>query len=217
MLIIFLITKDAVWLNDRYSNIVIMKRSNTESKTESTEIYAWGGKALLQTSLDNTFGQLGIISKEETKVYTHPKFFSLNIRIKSISCGEEYTALLTRYSVLSLLDEGFLYTMGNNLHGQLGLGESSIYNAEPRLVESLMNKKIVAVACGVSHTIAITDKDEAYNWGLGTLGTNTTTIQCKPILIDYFSNKNIPIVSAACGAKHSVFLTRNNKLKFRQW
>lgn len=102
--------------------------------------------------------------------------------------------------------------MGNNLHGRLGLNDSSMYNAEPRLVESLMNKKVIAVACGVTHTIAITDKGYAYSWGLGelgALGTGTTTTQTKPTLIDYFSNRKIQITAASCGAKHSMFLARN--------
>lgn len=102
--------------------------------------------------------------------------------------------------------------MGNNLHGRLGLGaDSPTSSAEPRLVETLMNVKVIAVACGVTHTVAISEKGRAYSWGLGelgALGTGTAASQCKPVLIEHFSNSNVQIVAAACGEKHSVFLSR---------
>lgn len=54
-----------------------------------------GAVILPSKHIDNTYGQLGIVSKDNIKVFSHPKPCSLNIRIKSIACGEEHTALLT--------------------------------------------------------------------------------------------------------------------------
>ena len=47
--------------------------------------------------------------------------------------------------------------MGNNFHGRLGLGDKMLtHSAVPCLVEALLQERIVNVACGFSHTVAVT-------------------------------------------------------------
>jgi len=54
--------------------------------------------------------------------------------------------------------------MGSNRDGILGVGEKTLKSSNvPCLVESIEN--IVKVACGMSHTLAISHKGEAYAWG----------------------------------------------------
>lgn len=83
---------------------------------------------------------------------------SYNILIKQIACGETHTHLLSQ--------DGYIYSMGRNQHGVLGLGmEETSLNAvtQPQLVQSL--QCIVQIATGKAHTIAIDVKRQAYGWG----------------------------------------------------
>ena len=109
--------------------------------------------------------------------------------------------------------------MGSNHYGQLGLGDVSLNHTwEPRLVESLMNEKIVFVTCGNNHNVAISDKGEVYSWGFGesgALGTGDTKNQYSPTLINHFYNGKMKIVSASCGDKHTAFLSRISVIKIR--
>jgi alpha-tubulin suppressor-like RCC1 family protein len=82
--------------------------------------------------------------------------------IKQVSCGEEHTAFVS-------LDGGHVYSMGSNSEGKLGVGDKTLKSSNvPCLVEGIEN--IVKVTCGMSHTLAINDKGEAYAWGQGFYG-----------------------------------------------
>ena len=101
--------------------------------------------------------------------------------------------------------------MGSNHYGCLGLADNFLESiSEPRLVESLINEKIISVSCGANHTVAINDKNEVYSWGLGemgALGTGDTITYYKPTLLRYFSTSRIPTILASCGTKHTAFLS----------
>ena len=64
----------------------LIQNMNTKERKDYTEVYAWGS---------NNLGQLGILSQGISKSYSKPKFYSFNIVIKEISCGNEHTALIT--------------------------------------------------------------------------------------------------------------------------
>lgn len=55
------------------------------------------------------------------------------------------------------LDACDLYTWGDGSTGMLGHGENGEENV-PKVVEALISKDIVKVACGVTHTIVVTSK-----------------------------------------------------------
>ena len=45
--------------------------------------------------------------------------------------------------------------MGNNLHGQLGIGDADVkIRSSPILVEAMVDKKPSNLACGANHTLA---------------------------------------------------------------
>ncbi len=126
-----------------------MKGTSEEQRLDYTEVYAWGSTVHSLIRVDDTFGQLGISSEGIGKSYSRPKFCSFNIMIKEVACGEEHTALIT--------SEGFLYTMGNNFHGRLGLGDKALtHSSVPCLVESLLQERIARVSCGLNHSVAVT-------------------------------------------------------------
>ncbi|KAJ1491606.1 regulator of chromosome condensation 1/beta-lactamase-inhibitor protein II [Baffinella frigidus] len=76
------------------------------------------------------------------------------------SCGHWHSAAVTR--------SGDLNTWGSNKHGQLGVmlpgGEAE--TAVPIQVAALAGAKVIAVACGARHTLAVDAGGEVYSWGL---------------------------------------------------
>ena len=99
------------------------------------------------------------------------------VKIKLIACGGEHSAFVT--------DSNFVYTMGSNRCGQLGIRDTSIASkSSPVLVEQLRGLKIVDVSCGGNHTVVATDRGEAFSWGEGRYGAlgviDTCTDQFRP-------------------------------------
>ena len=72
-----------------------------------------------------------------------------------ISCGDEFTALLTK--------EGKVFTMGNNCKGQLGHGDTEKRDF-PTQVAALEEYVIIQIACGPDHMAALTDKGAVFTW-----------------------------------------------------
>lgn len=124
---------------------------------EDSNVFVWG---------TDSSGQLGINSQPGSKTFIKaPKEFIWRVMIKQIACGREHTALVSA--------DGQLYTMGSNINGKLGLGQSqfdlkAVYL--PTLVESLVSCTVSSVACGPEHTVATNRQGEVYAWGLNTKG-----------------------------------------------
>jgi RCC1 and BTB domain-containing protein len=72
-----------------------------------------------------------------------------------IACGDYHTVGVT--------PTGDLYTWGRGAQGRLGHGNDD-YLDKPKLVECLIGKKVVLVACGDEHTAVVTTEGEAYTW-----------------------------------------------------
>ncbi|KAL0190508.1 hypothetical protein M9458_013206, partial [Cirrhinus mrigala] len=103
---------------------------------------------------------------------------------------------------------------GENTHGQCGLsGLSVIPNPTPVGVLDSdstppQTVKILEVACGDQHTLALSAKHEVWAWGSGCqLGLNTSAFPvCKPQKIEHLAGRHV--LQVACGATHSLALVR---------
>ncbi len=65
-------------------------------------------------------------------------------------------------------ESGDVWSFGSNESGQLGIGQPSSSDHthwEPRLVKELRGAKVVAVAAGNSHSMALTADGEVLSWG----------------------------------------------------
>jgi alpha-tubulin suppressor-like RCC1 family protein len=84
--------------------------------------------------------------------------FLPKLSIRQFACGKNHSLLLSA--------EGFLYAMGSNEHGKLGVGrafhELNFANA-PVKVDTLGN--VASVALGEEHSIALTRDFKVYGWG----------------------------------------------------
>ena len=80
--------------------------------------------------------------------------------IIQIDCGDFHSAALDA--------NGDLYTWGGGTSadnkGQCGLGHTNVVD-QPEKVKYLTSKRIVKVACGGFHTLALTSENEIYSFG----------------------------------------------------
>lgn len=68
--------------------------------------------------------------------------------ITQIACGSHHT--------LALNEWGQIFSWGSNSNGQLGLNLQESVNLWPKMIKPLATKQVVQVACGRSHSLALT-------------------------------------------------------------
>ncbi|XP_055293963.1 X-linked retinitis pigmentosa GTPase regulator isoform X2 [Moschus berezovskii] len=123
-------------------------------------------------------------------------------KVIQVACGGGHTVVLTEKAV---------YTFGLGQFGQLGLGTLTFETSEPKVIESVKDKKISHVCCGESHTALITESGLLYTFGDGRhgklgLGMENFTNQFVPTLCSNFLKYKVCLV--ACGGCHMlVFAT----------
>ena len=65
-------------------------------------------------------------------------------------------------------EEGQLFTFGQGNWGVLGHGnEDSVHFTKPKQVMGLSKQKVVDVAMGEYHTVALTEDGNIWTWGYG--------------------------------------------------
>ncbi|XP_037043609.1 probable E3 ubiquitin-protein ligase HERC4 isoform X1 [Bradysia coprophila] len=160
-------------------------------------LYCWGNTA---------HGELGLGGIEDEQILTPRKMdWSQASEVIHASCGLMHTLLLTK--------SGRLYSCGNNDHGQLG---HELSRKRPRMftfksIPALENYKIVQIACGVAHSMAMDEWGQVYTWGSnsrGQLGNDTTNYGPKPVKA--LATKHI--VQIAAGQYHCLVLTNTGEL-----
>jgi len=99
--------------------------------------------------------------------------------VKAVAVGE--------YHTLALTTGGQVYSWGGNFMGQLGLGDTTERNV-PVLVEALADKFVLAIAAGVSHSLALCSDGSVYAWGgnsSGQLGLGDTEDRDTPQIVTF--------------------------------
>lgn len=98
---------------------------------------------------------------------------------------------------------GKLYTSGNNVDGQLGVGDNKI-RYTPTLVPNLL---VSQVSCGSTHTAVVTPRGEIYTFGsnlYNQLGLHDVFQEKRtPTKIPGFNN----VLQVSCGLHHTAFVT----------
>ena len=172
--------------------------------TENGEVFSWGW---------NKEGQCG---HKESVVVRRPmrveyKHGSGNaIRARSASAGQRHSLIVT--------EAGSLYSFGMDAYGQLGRGETTIADVFPTIVEALSGIRLIAVATGTDHSLALTTEGEVYAWGRNTegqLGTGDEhgEFADTPCRVDIWINgMQVDVKSLAAGASISCAVTTNGQL-----
>jgi len=72
-------------------------------------------------------------------------------KVVEVSCGGGHTGIVT--------SDGELHMFGRGREGQLGRADNiestATYRVSPQKIETFKNNKVVSVACGGNHTLAL--------------------------------------------------------------
>lgn len=104
-----------------------------------------------------------------------------------------------------------MYCWGSNSHGQLALGPIVQESPYPQLITQLSHIKIVDVAAGQYHSIALAADGKVYTWGWGIhgqLGHGTCDNEYYPKLVHFEET----IMQIAAGHAHSLILTCDGRM-----
>ncbi|XP_011296686.1 probable E3 ubiquitin-protein ligase HERC4 isoform X3 [Fopius arisanus] len=171
------------------------KRRLDPNVTQHPDMFCWGS---------TVHGELGLggIEDENIRVPTEVSFAKA-IQVAEISCGENYTVLMTT--------DGHLYSCGNNDYGQLGhLQPRKRFQQLPSLDAFIFRK----ISCGGYHTLAINEWGQLFTWGCnfeGQLGLNSQIPMEETPRMVRTLNASV-IVQVSGGLKHALALTNNGEL-----
>ncbi|KAK9824201.1 hypothetical protein WJX72_008492 [[Myrmecia] bisecta] len=133
-----------------------------------------------------------------------------NAGATAVVCGAEY-------SVAICGKNNEVYSWGWGDFGRLGHGDcNDIFIPQP--IAALSGLSVVRVACGDTHTLAVTDTGDLYSFGRnqnGQLGLGNTQDSLGPQLVQAL--KGDPATSIACGAEHTLVATASGEVYSWGW
>lgn len=168
---------------------------HTAVLTSTGALYTWGDK------------ENGVAGHGDTEGHQYtPKLLErmAGKRVIQLSACGFHTGCLT--------DSHEVYTWGEGKFGRLGHGTERNCHS-PRLVESLLGKRPVQVACGGFHTAAITEDGKMWTFGggeHGQLGHGDKVNKVKPTVV--LALEGIFVSQITCGWSHSVALTSKGRV-----
>lgn len=139
-------------------------------------------------------------------------FFSTllpRIIIREVACGHQHSLILT--------DAG-LFALGSSAFGQLGLGGEVLEAKYPMTVACFQpgsNVKVVKIAAGSYHSLAISEEGQLWSWGYaihGQLGHGIIEDERTPRRVDYWDYSTVKVVSVAAGYAHTIGMSGNGHL-----
>lgn len=126
----------------------------------------------------------------------------LKVKVLSVSCGKKHTLALTDFGVFS---------WGSNTYGQLGLGHQVHESPYPQILSTLSSNKIIDLAAGQYHSVALSSLGQVFTWGWGIhgqLGHGNCDNEFLPKLLDFPE----VIKQVAAGHAHTLILTNDGNL-----
>lgn len=136
----------------------------------------------------------------------------LPVVCRQVACGRKH--------ILALMEKGVVMSWGVGYFGQLGHGDDSSWE-NPRMVAALdprrLGARVVRVACGGSHSGALTESGKVFMWGLnrgGQCGTNSkadSVLEPKPIDTAELGAAT-KIASLVLGRGHSALTTSTGRV-----
>ncbi|KAI9013814.1 regulator of chromosome condensation 1/beta-lactamase-inhibitor protein II [Phycomyces nitens] len=137
-------------------------------------------------------------------------------KLKHLACGREHSHIVTEESRSTSL-----YSFGNSMYGQLGVGKSKysrpgtlVSEESPVKVQGYQGK-VTDIVCGLDHTIFSTDHSSIYAMGWGSdgqlgLGLSFTGDKDVPSLLPPFGDSKIKLLSGS--TDFTLMLTEDNVL-----
>ncbi|XP_039436955.1 probable E3 ubiquitin-protein ligase HERC2 isoform X1 [Culex pipiens pallens] len=154
--------------------------------TEEGLVFSWG---------DGDFGKLGRGGSEGCSV-PHQVERLNGVGVVQIECGAQFSLALTKI--------GEVWTWGKGDYYRLGHGTDQ-HVRKPTPIQGLRGKKVIHVAVGALHCLAVTDSGQVFAWGdndHGQQGSGNTVVNKKPNLV--LGLDGVFVNRVACGSSHSV-------------
>eukprot|EP00945_MAST-04E_sp_MAST-4E-sp1_P006835 g6835.t1 len=173
-------------------------------KTFNVDLYAFG---------ENKYGQLGLGPKKSLEQYNKPQFVQ-NVWVDHTGTRSNVAHIRagTHHSMVHL-ENGKLFTWGNNLSGQLGHGNHWKKVDVPKQVLPLKHEIVEESACGDLHTVVITDAGDIWSWGRGLEGqlghAEKVKDEDKPVPMTHPDLADLRFKLVACGRYHTVVTTED--------
>jgi alpha-tubulin suppressor-like RCC1 family protein len=121
--------------------------------------------------------------------------------------------------VLALTARGQLWAWGRDEDGQLGSTKtasgkpSEHHHSIPERVSDLMGTRVLHVACGRCHSIAVDSNGRLFSWGGnddGALGHGDRLSRATPTACAAL--EGMVVVGVACGSRHTLALVRDGPM-----
>ncbi|XP_072473393.1 alsin [Notamacropus eugenii] len=181
----------------------------------------WGGKTVLQAALGVSHG---VLLTEGGEVYsfgnlpwrTEPgEICPRSPLLENALVGHHVITVATgSFHSGAVTENGMVYMWGQNSAGQCAVANQH-YVPEPTPVSisdcetsPLLSVRILQLACGEEHTLALSISREIWAWGTGCqLGLITTTFPVtKPQKVEHLAGR--VVLQVACGDSHSLALVQ---------
>jgi alpha-tubulin suppressor-like RCC1 family protein len=159
--------------------------------TSTGRVFAWGL---------NVFGELGNGTRRSSDTPV-PVRLPRGARVTAISAGCFFDLALTA--------SGEVLAWGRNYGGSLGDGNFNTTSRLPVRVRFRPGTRIISIAAGAYHGLAVALGGRVYGWGnngLGQVGDGTTHNRDMPALVKLPGRLARKVVALACGGVHSLAL-----------
>ena len=118
-----------------------------------------------------------------------------------------------KYHLMKLTSDGKVRCSGKPYFGVVGLGGAA-WSDTTELLPNLRNVKVVQIACGEFHSLALAENGDLYTWGMGFEGQLGLSSQYKvassPRYLRFFFRK--PVKFITCGNNYSLAITNSCEL-----
>ena len=183
------------------------KTAQKAQKKKTNGVYLWSKMPRLRQKGGSISANLQMPKGMPQRI---PEFDDLNVQ--KLRVGMRHSAVIS--------EEGQLYTFGVGKWGVLGHGnEKNVAFNQPRLVERLSKHKVIDIAMGEYHTVALTDDGNVWTWGyggkkgffnwmytqeVGALGHGDVEPCFTPKKVAFFEENGLKVKSIAAGNYHCV-------------
>ena len=152
---------------------------------------------------EDTCGQLGMRGLQSARSPTVMQMM-MGHNVVQTAAHSDVSAFVT--------EQGQVFMCGSGDEGRLGLGHLGMAPS-PTEVRALSASKIVKIACGFGHTLALSHDSRVFAWGEGTWG-NVGICNSSEILepLELHTLATVDVVSIHAGGFHSGAITRAGQL-----
>lgn len=171
--------------------------------TRTGKLYAWGSAAKNELGAD-----LQRVRDQSTPILVGEQELR-DVVMLQVSAGGAHNAAVDT--------QGAVWVWGVNMDGQLGTGNCLPQKTPFKLAKEdvFAGEAIKTTACGILHTLAVSEQGGVWAWGnglYGKLGTDTTQECLSPCKIDasVFEHEKVQVVAA--GYQHSACITESRRV-----